>query len=244
MWIEVFKTGTHTASNGKTMTVSEADLDRIANQYNPKHHEAPVVIGHPKEADPAYGWVERLKRSGSTLLAKLKDLVPEFVELVKKGLYKKRSISLFPDLTLKHVGFLGATPPAVKGLADVRFMEFKDGGNTMTFTFSEKTDPGAEIDRLAKAKMKEEEGFEYRDALNEVVFENPELARQWPPTAAWTEAHSFSEKDDDPGEELARLTRAKMKGDKSLNYCDALNEVIFENPDIAKRYPPIARLNL
>lgn len=124
MEIEVFKTGTWTDSAGNARTWTDADLDEIVRKYNEQsEHEAPLVIGHPKDNAPAYGWVERLERKGSTLYAKLKDLVPEFVDAVKKGLYKKRSISLYPDMTLRHIGFLGAMPPAVKGLADVAFSE-------------------------------------------------------------------------------------------------------------------------
>jgi hypothetical protein len=46
---------------------------------------------------------------------------------VNQGLFKKRSISVYPDGTLRHVGFLGAQPPALKGLAD---FAFKDEGKT------------------------------------------------------------------------------------------------------------------
>lgn len=131
MWIEVFKTGIHTASNGKTFNVGTGDIDRIISQYDPSYHEAPVVIGHPKEDDPAFGWVQALKREGNVLFAKLKDMVPEFVDMLKKGLFKKRSISLYPDFSLRHVGFLGAMPPAVKGLANIKF---KEGDNAMEFS--------------------------------------------------------------------------------------------------------------
>lgn len=120
-WIPIFKTGTHTDSNGVEKTWTDSDLDRIVSQYDPKQHEAPVVIGHPSDNSPAWGWVESLKRDGNILYAKLKNLVPEFVDMVRKGLFKKRSISLYPDLSLRHIGFLGAMPPAVKGLPDVAF---------------------------------------------------------------------------------------------------------------------------
>ncbi len=122
-WFEIFRTGTHTDMAGNTKEWTEKDLDMIATGYNSKQHEAPIVIGHPKDSAPAYGWVEALKREGNTLLAKAGKLVPEFVEAVKQGLYKKRSISLYPDMKLRHVGFLGAVPPAVKGLADIKFEE-------------------------------------------------------------------------------------------------------------------------
>ncbi len=125
MQIEIFKAGTHTDSAGNTRQWSAADLDAIAQKYNgqpvDRRHEAPVVIGHPKDNAPAYGWVEGLERKGGVLYARLKDLAPEFVEWVKKGLYRKRSISLYPDMTLRHIGFLGAMPPAIKGLADAAF---------------------------------------------------------------------------------------------------------------------------
>lgn len=97
-WIPVFKTGTHTDSSGNEKTWTDADLDKIAASYHPAGHEAPVVIGHPKDNGPAWGWVEGLKREGDILYAKFKDLVPEFVDMVRKGLFKKRSISLYPDL--------------------------------------------------------------------------------------------------------------------------------------------------
>ncbi len=121
MWIEIFRAGKQKDSAGSEKDWTEGDLDKIVSSYDPRSHEAPVVIGHPKDNAPAFGWVESLKREGKTLLAQLKDLAPEFVEMVKKGLFKKRSIALYPDLTLRHIGFLGAAPPAVKGLADVKF---------------------------------------------------------------------------------------------------------------------------
>jgi len=123
MWIEIFKTGKHKDSNGIIKEWKEDDLDYIAAKYDSTIHEAPVVIGHPTDSAPAYGWVEVMKREGSTLFAKLRDVIPEFIDLVKQKRYKKRSISLYPDMGLRHVGFLGAMPPSVKGLADTQFAD-------------------------------------------------------------------------------------------------------------------------
>lgn len=130
-WIEVFKTGKHTDSAGREREWSESDLDKLAS-YNPKVHEAPVVVGHPTSNSPAWGWVSGLKREGKKLLAKLDKLAPEFVDAVAEGRYKKRSISLYPDGTLRHIGFLGGMPPAVKGMADIAFSE-DDGAVTYEF---------------------------------------------------------------------------------------------------------------
>jgi len=134
-WFEIFRTGKHADSAGNVKNWTEEDLDRIVKNYDPAKHEAPIVIGHPTDNAPAYGWIESVKREGDKLFAKAKQVVPEFVEMVKNGLFKKRSISLYPDLTLRHVGFLGAIPPAVKGLADIKFeskeeqimIEFEEG---------------------------------------------------------------------------------------------------------------------
>jgi hypothetical protein len=137
--VEVFRAGDHVDSSGRKHTFAEADLDRIA-AYDPARHEAPLVVGHPKDNAPAYGWVERVYREGGTLLADFKDVAPEFADLVKVGRFKKRSISLYPDGSLRHVGFLGATPPAVKGLKDVAFAE----GEARTFEFGEESAPDVE----------------------------------------------------------------------------------------------------
>lgn len=121
-FFEIFRTGIHTDSMGDQKDWTEEELNRIAARYNEqKEHEAPLVIGHPETNHPAYGWVESLKVEAGKLLAKAAQIVPEFAEAIKAGLYKKRSISLYPDLLLRHVGFLGAVPPAVKGLKDIAF---------------------------------------------------------------------------------------------------------------------------
>lgn len=120
-WFEIFRTGTHTDNAGTTTTWTEADLDEIVSKYNTDNYEAPIVIGHPATDAPAYGWIEKLERAGDILLAKAKQLVPEFVDLVRKGMYKKVSIAITPDYELRHVGFLGAAAPAVSGLIPAQF---------------------------------------------------------------------------------------------------------------------------
>ncbi|SRR6266481_3130144 len=125
-WVELFRAGDY-ADKG---AYSSADIDRMISNYDPAKHEAPVVIGHPEHNAPAYGWVESLKRSGPVLMGKLKQAQPEFEELVRKGLFKKRSISFYVTKngpSLRHVGFLGAMPPEVKGLADVKLASFSSG---------------------------------------------------------------------------------------------------------------------
>jgi len=124
--IEIFKAGKHTDSAGQEKEWTENDIDTIVEKYNnQKEHQAPIVIGHPQTDSPAYGWVEGLKREGNKLLAEIKPTVQEFIDWVKQGLYKKVSIALYPDMLLRHIGFLGGTPPAVKGLKAPEFSSSK-----------------------------------------------------------------------------------------------------------------------
>jgi hypothetical protein len=189
MWIEIFKTGKHTDSAGNEKTWTGEDLDQIVSKYDPSVSEAPVVIGHPEENAPAFGWVESLKRDGAVLLAKMKNLVPEFVDMVKKGLFKKRSISLYPDFSLRHVGFLGAVPPAVKGLADVQFRNAECGMQDYEF------DAGG----TAPAKLKGGEKMALKDLLKglfaKTIDEIPEEQLRGDPPHQFSEAEVRARED-------------------------------------------------
>ena len=133
MSYEIFRAGTRTDANGNTVTITHADLAAAAQAYDPKVHEAPIVVGHPKADAPAYGWVSRLKAENGVLTADFAQVDEGFADLVKAGRYKKVSASFYPPTspnnpkpgvwTLRHVGFLGAKPPAVKGLSSVSFAE-------------------------------------------------------------------------------------------------------------------------
>lgn len=121
--IEVFKSGKHIDSNGNENEWTESDLDTIVNTYNEAIEKdpnliAPAVKGHPKDNDPAYGWVQKLYRLGDKIKAKIK-IVSSFAEEIKEEAYKKVSLSLYENLMLRHIGFLGAVPPAIKGLENV-----------------------------------------------------------------------------------------------------------------------------
>ena len=129
-WVEIFRAGDY----GQKGTFSADDLDRIVSAYNPSQHEAPACVGHPADNLPAYGWASELKRDGGTLLARFKEVDPAFEDAVKAGRYKKRSAAFYLDQdgkisNLRHVAFLGAQPPEVKGLKNINF---QDDGRAFT----------------------------------------------------------------------------------------------------------------
>lgn len=143
--IEIFRAGRHVASDGRTIQFSTADLDKMVENYDPGAHAAPLVVGHPKHDDPSYGRVQALARDGEKLVfdvEKVESLNPDFAEAVNAGAYDRVSASLYtPDAAgnpkpgayyLRHVGFLGATPPAIRGLARAEFSD--DGSGVVEFS--------------------------------------------------------------------------------------------------------------
>lgn len=135
--IHIFKVGRHTAMNGQTIPFSEADLAATAKAYDPALHEAPLVVGHPALDAPAYGWVKSLFFAESGLEAVPDQVDADFAELITAGRFKHVSASFYaPDSPrnpvpgvyyLRHVGFLGAAAPAVKGLRPVSFGQAEEG---------------------------------------------------------------------------------------------------------------------
>jgi hypothetical protein len=135
--LEIFKPGKHTAMSGAAISFSDSDLAASAKAYNPTLHEAPIVIGHPRADAPAYGWIKSLSFSGERLLAEPDQVDAAFADLVNKGKFKKISASFYAPAAphnpvpgvyyLRHVGFLGAMPPAIKGLKTASFADSEDG---------------------------------------------------------------------------------------------------------------------
>ena len=122
--VEIFRSGDY----GPRGAYTDGDLDNIVADYDPRRHEAPVTLDH-KTSGPAYGWVASLQRRGDTLVAHLRDLSDEFLQWLRDGAYKKRSVELYKSFAptgrpyLRALSFLGACPPEIKGLADPVFAE-------------------------------------------------------------------------------------------------------------------------
>ena len=150
-WIEIFKAGKHTSSNGVTATYGVDFIQAVADNYNANvgTHLAPLTLGHkPKSGDPAQAWFKSLRVNGDILEGELQDVNPEF----STTKYKKVSSSFFlPDSpsnptpgypNLRHVAALGAETPAVAGLRNIEFsedstgvVEFSDGLSTQVGLF-------------------------------------------------------------------------------------------------------------
>jgi hypothetical protein len=123
--MEVFAAGDY-GDKGK---FAVGDVEKIAADYNPALHEAPVTLDHATSG-PAFGWVSKAIAKGAKLLA-VADIVDELAEMIKGGRYKKRSVE-FTKLKetgrtyLYAVSFLGAMVPTVKGMRNIELSGARD----------------------------------------------------------------------------------------------------------------------
>ncbi|MBE2242448.1 MAG: hypothetical protein IAE86_06820 [Burkholderiaceae bacterium] len=141
--IEIFREGTHVDDAGVPHAYSAADIDAMAAAYDPALHDAPLTVGHPATDEPRYGHVAALQAVDNaagqrTLVMTAADVQPAFAEAVTDRRFPKRSTAFYSPAHpqnpkpgswyVRHVGFLGAQPPAVKGLADLPRTQFADEG--------------------------------------------------------------------------------------------------------------------
>lgn len=142
--LEIFRAGVHVSNAGERLNFTVGDVQAIAKNYATATHEAPLVVGHPESDKPAYGWVKQLEATpDGRLLMRAQQVNSDFAALVREGRFKKRSASFYSpqdrsnptpgNWYLRHVGWLGAMPPAIKGLRDAQFSMPTD---TVSFTFA------------------------------------------------------------------------------------------------------------
>ncbi|ALY07480.1 prohead scaffold and peptidase [Nodularia phage vB_NpeS-2AV2] len=136
--IEIFKAGEHTASNGATLDFPRHKLREAVTTYNPQIFRAPAIISHDTggisdnsiaDKELCYGVPHKLRLDGDSLRAIFTKLSPKLVQWLRDGALHSLSPSFYlpnsPNnpypgkLSLRHIAFLGKTPPAVKGLAPI-----------------------------------------------------------------------------------------------------------------------------
>ena len=161
-------------ASARTPEVSEADAKAAATAYDPKQHEAPVVIGHPASNKPAWGWVKKLDFKDGKLWATLKNVHSGFAAAVRERRYPKISASFYTpnakanpkpgQISLRHVGFLGSVPPAVPGLPAVNFSADDKDEDALSFEFAVLDQDGDVVD-LADDGGRDERAFDEFEAL-------------------------------------------------------------------------------
>lgn len=240
---------------GESLSFSEPDLQAIVAAYDPAKHEAPLVIGHPKHDMPAYGWVQSLSYSdgdeGSGLYAMPAQVNPDFADMVAAGAFKKISASFYGPSSpnnpvpggyyLRHVGFLGAQPPAVKGLRNPAFAEDEPGVVTVEFgEWDDVTNANLwrnfrewvigkfgqeEADRVAPAYQVQqlEQGAqdELREAQAEAGTVSPSFSQQEESTVTEEEAARLRAENERLAAQVAQVKRDQVHAG-NVAFCDAL----------------------
>lgn len=117
--------------SGAVLNFTAADLAATAAAYNPALWRAPLVAGHPALDGPAYGHVGALAFAGGALEATPVNVNAEFAAQVNAGAYSSVSLCLWrpqapgnpvPGVYYpRHLGFLGAHPPAILGMRTPAF---------------------------------------------------------------------------------------------------------------------------
>jgi hypothetical protein len=178
-WIEIARVGRFRDSAGAWHDFTFDRLRKIAAKYDPSRRDAPLVLGHPTVDGPAHGWIKRLAVSGDKLFAQPAYVTAALKEAVDNGLYRHVSMSLYDDDGLRHVGILGATPPAIDGLAPLSFsgdaaatFDFDNGEKENQMTIEELTQKVADLTAQLAAAAQEKEA-----ALKEAAGLKEELAK-------------------------------------------------------------------
>ena len=162
--MEIFKGGTQTDSAGNTREWTETDLDTIVANTNALKSDIPFTIGHKKTDGPAWAWGKKVFRKGKSIFTEMGDVTDELGIMLKKKMFKERSIALRPDLSIRHIALLGAEPPAIKGLEAFNWQE----SGIPAFEFGE---ADSDFDESAPLKFSENEfrDFETRHAFGNIA---------------------------------------------------------------------------
>lgn len=257
--IEVFASGKW---NGDTYT--DDDLDTMVKAFSDLQGEIkpPVKLGHNdsqmkeilKDGQPALGWVSRLRKAGSKLIATVTQ-VPDLVyQAIKAGRYKRVSSEIYWNYkkggstynkVLAGVALLGADIPAVSTLADleaylaqsIREASF-DRVTAYTFNADDEgkiTTDGEEknIPEKGEQEAMSEEIKGYTDKIAELEAANRELAEKVS-TFEQVEQEARSYKDEI---EAIRKARADEKRqDKMKVFTDLCDKMVLEG-----KMPPAVR---
>lgn len=144
--VHVLKVGDSISADGVETFHTGEDLQELVDTYDTSIHEAPAILGHKQDdknwgellsrddSFPAYGWITNVYVQGNDLFVDL-DASDELIEFIKNEKYKKRSLGYYGrnsknnpvpgKLYIRHLAFLGQSPPAIKGLEDITLTESK-----------------------------------------------------------------------------------------------------------------------
>lgn len=124
--LHLARPGHFTDMHGTAVDLTPELLAQLADSYDPALYAAPLVIGHPQLNAPAFGHLARISLDDAGLWGEPINVDPAFAAAVRDARYPNRSLSFWPAdhpgsptpgrPYIRHLGVLGAVPPAIPGL--------------------------------------------------------------------------------------------------------------------------------
>lgn len=183
-WVEIFRGGERTASNGRKYFFRTEDLDQIVETYSPEKFRAPLILGHKTfgrsdrelaESELSFGVASRLKRTGDRLYALFDRVAPEVREWIEQGRIVDRSASFYPPNSpnspspgkwaLRHIGLLGKTAPSVKNMTPLNLSENLMFSDSPGIVFNETMNNTSQIFTGIRDALVEIHGIETAESI-------------------------------------------------------------------------------
>ena len=179
--VEIFSTGVW---NGDKYT--QKDLDAMIKNFDEVGFEPPVKLGHNdeqtelKDGQPALGYIDKIYKVGTKLVADFKELPKKVYEAIKRGNYKRVSSEIFwnykangstYDRVLKAVALLGAEVPAVTNLQSITGLYSNMGTGEVKTYYDGKESEIMEESKTISVEKYQEEISQLRAEKEEVMKE-------------------------------------------------------------------------
>lgn len=159
------------------------DLRDMVESFYRLNMKVPLKLGHSEmqrwfgqdDGAPALGWIDNLYEDNGKLFADFTGVPDVIAEMMQKDLYRGKSAEIYWDFTssdgkvyprvLRAVALLGADPPAVNTLGDLKEVLMSDATRSVTYSDGEAkykyytgiTQGGTNVDKEKELESKVEE---------------------------------------------------------------------------------------
>jgi hypothetical protein len=131
--IEIFYPGLQEAADGRRLHFSAAEVKSWVKKAIGQR--IPLVPGHPANDEPVFGYATGFSYNAANnrlTITEAEDVSPTFQKIVNSCQLNNVSVKIVPDQIggwrLKHIGFLGKSPPALSRLRPAQFSKSPDLG--------------------------------------------------------------------------------------------------------------------
>ena len=181
--VEIFSTGIW---NGDRY--SEKDLDAMIKNFDDVGFEPPIKLGHNEEqselqdGQPALGYISKIYKVGSKLVADFKELPKKVFDAIKRGNYKRVSSEIYWNYkangstfnrVLKAVALLGADIPAVTNLESIEGLYSNMGTGEVKYHYNGKES------EIMEEKHDEVSVNKYEEEISQLRKEKEEVMKEY-----------------------------------------------------------------